>query len=73
MMLTKAGFKLWASGMLVIIMDAVVGALYTEETMDSLSLGELVFIFVVLWPLAIGWVQRWFWLRGTTQESTDGA
>ena len=63
MMLTKAGFKLWASGMLMLLTSVVLGVLLTEEVIDNMSLGELFVIFIVLYPLVLGWVQRWFWLR----------
>lgn len=62
-MLTKAGLKLWASGMLMLLTSVVLGWLMTEKVVNSMSLGELAFIFLVLYPLVLGWMQRWFWLR----------
>jgi len=63
MLVTKKGFKLWGSGMLVLACTFVLGLLMTEEVIDGMSLGELAFIFLVLYPMAIGVTQRWFWNR----------
>jgi len=71
MMLTWAGLKLWASGMLTLLMSVVLALLMTEEVIDSMSLGELAFIFLVLYPLAIGWVQRWLW-TSKAEKKNDG-
>ena len=61
MILTKAGIKLWVSGMLVILTTAVLGLLVTDDVLASMSLGEMAFVFLVVYPLAIGWTQRWMW------------
>lgn len=68
MMLTWAGLKLWASGMLMLLMSVGLALLMTEKVIDSMSLGELTFIFLVLYPLAIGWVQRWLWTPKSESE-----
>ena len=62
MMLTKAGFKLWISGALVLAVS-VPFMLLLEYEGDQWSLEMLIFMVLVMQPLAIGWVQRWFWLR----------
>ena len=62
MMVTKAGLKLWASGALVLAVS-VPFALLVEYEGEQWSLGMFAFVIVVMQPLAIGWVQRWFWNR----------
>lgn len=71
MMLTWAGLKLWASGMLMLATTAVLGLLMTDDVIDGMSLGELAFIFLVLYPLILGWVQRWLWTP-TSKGERDG-
>ena len=71
-MLTKAGFKLWFSGMLATLTMSGFGLLFADAT-EQWPLWEAVLFWVVIAPMVVGLLQRWLWLRGTTQEFTDGA
>ena len=62
MLVTKAGLKLWRSGALVLVVS-VPFMLLIEYEGEQWSLGMLAFMVLVMQPLAIGWMQRWFWLR----------
>ena len=66
MLVTKAGLKLWASGLIGM---AVVFA--SSFLWPYLSFGEVTFLIFVLLPLVIGWCQRWFWFRSFT-KITEG-
>jgi len=69
MLLTKQGIKLWASGMIVIIMSTAL-SLGVATVAEGMSFWELAFIIFVLFPLAHGWVQRWFW-KGDDDEPAE--
>lgn len=70
MILTKAGFKLWKSGALVLV-TSIPFMILIEYESDQWSLGMLIFMILVVQPLAIGWLQRWFWLP-KTESKDDG-
>lgn len=65
MLMTKKGLKLWGSGMIMIAMSVAFVFLMTEDVVGSISLTTLAIYGLVLFPLAAGWVQRWYWTRGT--------
>ena len=67
-LMTKKGFKLWGSGMLVVIMSVLFTFLMTEEYLENVSLAEMAIVILVLYPLAIGWAQRWYWTRGDSDD-----
>jgi len=60
MLVTKKGWKLWRSGALVLA-TSVPFMLLVELEGEQWSLGMMFFMILVLQPLAIGWLQRWFW------------
>lgn len=62
MMLTKAGLKLWASGMLATLTMSGFGLLFAEAT-EQWSLAEAAFLWLLVAPMVVGLLQRWFWLR----------
>jgi hypothetical protein len=62
MLVTKKGFRLWRSGALVLA-TSVPFMLLVEFEGEQWSLGFMIFMILVIQPLAIGWLQRWFWLR----------
>ena len=62
MLVTKQGLKMWASGALVLAVSVPFYLLLQYEG-EQWSLGMLAFMVLVMQPLAIGWLQRWFWLR----------
>ncbi len=70
MLLTKKGLKLWGSGMIVVIMSVILTFLMTEEAIENMSLTELALIVLVLFPLALGWVQRWYW-KGESDDTEE--
>jgi hypothetical protein len=59
-LVTKKGFRLWRSGALVLA-TSVPFMLLVEFEGEQWSLGMLLFMILVVQPLAIGWLQRWFW------------
>ena len=60
MMLTKAGFKLWASGMLATLTMSGFGLLFADAS-EQWSLVEAVILWVVIAPMVVGLLQRWLW------------
>ena len=68
MLLTKKGFKIWGSGMIVMVMTFLFSELLTVEYMDAISLWELLFIGLLLLPLALGVAQNWYWTRGDSDD-----
>ncbi len=71
MLLTKKGLKLWGSGLLVLVMSALFSEAMSALTLDEMSLWELGFILFVLFPLILGWVQRWYWMRRVDDVSAE--
>ncbi len=67
MLLTKIGLKLWGSGMLVVIMSTIFSE-FMLQIVDTLSFWEIMFMVFVLFPMVLGWVQRWYWTRGTDDD-----
>ncbi len=70
MLITKAGFKLWGSGMLVLVCDLAYVLMMENLNTESLTLGGVAFMTLVVMPLAVGWVQRWYW---TPKAESDDA
>jgi len=68
MLLTKKGLKIWGSGMIVLIMTFLFSLLMTEEYLNAMSLWELLFIGLLLLPLALGVAQNWYWTRGDSDD-----
>ncbi len=71
MLLTKRGLKLWGSGMIVVIMSVLLTLVMTEDAVENMSLTEAAIIVLVLFPLALGWVQRWYWTKGEPDDTVE--
>jgi hypothetical protein len=56
--------------MLVVIMSTIFSE-FMLQTVDTLTLWEAAFLVFVLFPLVIGWVQRWFWTRGVADDDPE--
>lgn len=63
LMVTKEGLKLWGSGMLMALMAGLFGLAIPYLEITEASLAVRAIYFLLAFPLAMGWVQRWFWLR----------
>jgi len=61
MLITKKGLKLWGSGMLVVLIVAVFGITMPYLGFAEASLAVRALWFLVIFPMAIGASQRWFW------------
>jgi len=71
MILTKKGLKVWGSGMIVMLMSVGFTMLLTEEYIASMTLWEMAAIVLVLFPLAIGAVQSWYWTKGEPDDTVE--
>ena len=71
MILTLKGLKLWGSGMIVLFMSFGFSMLMTEEYIGSMSNWEIVVVLFVLFPLALGAAQNWYWKRGETDDPVE--
>jgi len=60
-LVTKKGFRLWRSGMLVTIVVMAFGVAMPYLEMSEASLGVQAIYYLIAFPMAIGWTQRWFW------------
>jgi len=54
--------------MIVLIMTFLFSLLMTEEYLNAMSLWELLFIGLLLLPLALGVAQNWYWTRGDSDD-----
>lgn len=70
MLLTKKGLKIWVSGMIVVILSTAF-SVAMESVSRGMEFWELLFIVFVLFPLVLGWVQRWYWTRGEPDDTTE--
>ena len=60
MIVTKKGFRLWWSGMQATIMMSVLGLLFADVS-EEWPLALAAIVWLMLFPMAIGWVQRRYW------------
>ena len=68
MIITLKGLKAWGSGIVVMVMSAGFTMLMTEAYVESMSIWEMVVLLFIIFPLALGITQNWYWSQVAYEE-----